>query len=127
MLDKARALQLYDRLDKADVIEHLLATDRRHDLVLSADVVPYLGELAPLFAAVRRVIEPGGVFAFSAEQAPAHERFTLRASLRYAHGEAYLRELAAAHAYAVLDVQTLVLREDAGRPIDGLIVLLRAP
>lgn len=126
MLDKARALQRYDRLDKADVVAHLHATERRYDLVLSADVVPYLGELAPLFAAVRRVLEPGGVFAFSAERAAATERFTLRASMRYAHGEAYLRELASANGYAVLDVQTLVLREDAGQPIDGLIVLLRA-
>jgi predicted TPR repeat methyltransferase len=127
MLDKARALGLYDHLDKADVVAHLLATERRHDLVLSADVVPYLGELAPLFAAVRRVLEPGGVFAFSAERAATTERFTLRASMRYAHGEAYLRELAAAHGYTVLSVQTLVLREDAGQPIDGLIVLLGAP
>ena len=127
MLDKARALGLYDRLDKADVVEHLRTTERRHDLVLSADVVPYLGELEPLFAAVRRVLEPGGVFAFSAERAAPAERFTLRASMRYAHGEAHLRELAAEHGYAVLDVQTLVLREDAGQPIDGLIVLLGAP
>lgn len=126
MLDKARALKLYDRLDKADVVAHLHATERRYDLVLSADVVPYLGELEPLFAAVRRVLEPGGVFAFSAEQAAATERFALRPSMRYAHGETYLRALAATHGYAVLSVQTLVLREDAGQPIDGLIVVMRA-
>lgn len=126
MLDKARALNLYDRLEKADVVEHLLAADRRYDLVLSADVVPYLGELAPLFSAVRRVIEPGGVFAFSAERAGAQERFVLRASMRFAHGEAYLRELAAGHGFVVIELLAQVLREDAGRPIDGLYMVLRA-
>ncbi|MFO1217189.1 MAG: tetratricopeptide repeat protein [Burkholderiaceae bacterium] len=126
MLDKARALGRYDRLDKADVVAHLLATDRRYDLVLSADVVPYLGELEPLFAAVRRVIEPGGVFAFSAERAPAGERFVLRASMRYAHGEAYLCELAAAHGFTIAELLAQVLREDAGVPIDGLYLVLRA-
>ena len=84
------------------------------------------GECATAADAGGRVVEPGGVFGFSAERAAATERFTLRASLRYAHGEAYLRELAATHGYAVLQLQTLALREDAGRPIDGLIVLLRA-
>lgn len=126
MLDKARALKLYDRLDKADVVAHLHATERRYDLVLSADVVPYLGELAPLFSAVRRVIEPGGMFAFSAERAGAQERFVLRASMRFAHGEAYLRELAAGHGFVVIELLAQVLREDAGRPIEGLYMVLRA-
>jgi predicted TPR repeat methyltransferase len=126
MLDKARALGLYDRLVKAEVVEHLLATERRYDLVLSADVVPYLGELEPLFAAVRRVIEPGGVFAFSAERAEPTERFVLRASMRYAHGEAYLRGLAAQHGFATVELLQQVLREDAGQPIEGLYLVLRA-
>lgn len=126
MLDKARSLGQYDRLDKADVVQHLLATERRYDLVLSADVVPYLGELEPLFAAVRRVIEPGGVFGFSAEQAAPAERFVLRPSMRYAHGEPYLRELAGRHDFALVELLAQVLREDAGRPIDGLYLVLRA-
>lgn len=127
MLDKARALKLYDRLLKADVVEHLLATERRYDLVLSADVVPYLGDLEPLFGAVRRVIEPGGVFAFTAEcaDAPA-QRFVLRASMRYMHSEAYLRELAERHGFAVSELVPHVLREDQGRPIDGLYLVLRS-
>lgn len=127
MLDKARELNLYDRLLKEDVVEHLLATERRYDLVLSADVVPYLGDLAPLFAAVRRVIEPGGVFAFTAERADTPEqRFVLRASMRYMHGEAYLRELAQRHGFTVSELMPHVLREDQGRPIDGLYLVLRS-
>lgn len=125
MLDKARALKLYDRLDKADVVEHLLATERRYDLVLSADVVPYLGELEPLVAAVRRVLEPGGLFAFTAERAAPEEPFVLRASMRYAHGEPYLRGLATRHGFAVTEAFAQVLRQDAGRPIDGLYLVLR--
>lgn len=127
MLDKARALDLYDRLLKEDVVEHLLATERRYDLVLSADVVPYLGDLEPLFAAVRRVIEPAGVFAFTAERAEPRQRFVLRPSMRYMHGEHYLRELALRQGFTVSELMPHVLREDQGRPIDGLYLVLRVP
>jgi predicted TPR repeat methyltransferase len=129
MLDKARELSIYDRLVKADVVEHLNATERRYDLVLSADVVPYLGDLAPLYAGVRRVIEPGGVFCFSAERGDDDgppPPFALRATMRYAHREDYLRDLATRHDFAIAAIVQQVLREDQGRPIDGLIVYLRA-
>jgi predicted TPR repeat methyltransferase len=46
--------------------------------------------------------------------------------MRYAHGEAYLRELAAQHGFDVIELLAQVLREDAGRPIDGLYLVLRA-
>lgn len=125
MLDKARALGLYDRLLKADVVEHLFATERRYDLVLSADVVPYLGELEPMFGAVRRVIDANGVFAFTAERAAADERFVLRPSMRYMHGEQYLRDLAQRHGFVVSELMPHVLREDQGHPIDGLYLVLQ--
>jgi predicted TPR repeat methyltransferase len=126
MLDKARALGLYDRLVKADLVEHLATTERRYDLVLSADVVPYLGDLDALFAAVRSVLDADGMFCFSAERGETDSTFTLRASMRYAHGERYLRELGARHGFAVLEVLQQVLREDQGRPIDGLYLYLHA-
>jgi hypothetical protein len=46
--------------------------------------------------------------------------------MRYAHGERYLRELGERHGFAVLEVLQHVLREDQGRPIDGLYLYLRA-
>ena len=125
MLDKARALGVYDSLVQADIVEHLRSTDRRHDLVLAADVFIYVGDLAPVFDALDHVIEPGGVFCFSAERAsPACEGFELLASLRYAHSETYVRTLAARHGCEVVKIVPESIRKDERGTIDGLFVYL---
>lgn len=123
MLAKARALGLYRELVHGDIAVQLQRTAHRYDLVVAADVFVYLGPLDTVFAGVRRVLRPGGLFAFSVE-ATDEPRPLLRDSLRYAHGEAYLRGLAAAHGLQWLAQRSGALREDQGRPIEGLCVLL---
>jgi predicted TPR repeat methyltransferase len=83
-----------------------------------------VGDLDPVFAGVRRVLTAGGVFAFSVE-ATTNTGYVLQQSMRYAHSEAYLRKLAAAHGFEVLGVVPTVLREDQQRPIAGLVITLR--
>ena len=62
----------------------------QHHLVLAADVFVYCGDLAPIAAAVARVMAPGGLFAFTVEShdGPA---CLLQPTLRYAHGAAHVR------------------------------------
>ncbi len=127
MMDQAARRGVYDQLIQADITEHLRTTSQRHDLVVSADVFIYIGDLAPVFSAVRATLHAGGVFGFSVELAsPGGPPFELRPSLRYAHTQAYLRQLAAEnHFDCVLEV-TEPLREDQRVPIGGLYVFLRA-
>ena len=95
--------------------------------MLAADVFIYVGALDEVFAGVRRVLEPGGRFAFSVEAAAADVSFELRPSLRYAHGEPYLRALARRHGLSWLAQRLAPLREDQGRAVAGLYVVLGAP
>jgi predicted TPR repeat methyltransferase len=125
MLEKARALGLYDRLAQADLVEHLNATERRYDLVLAADVFIYVGALEAAFAGVCRVLEVGGTFCFSVERAGDGVDFELRPSLRYAHSERYLRALAAAHGFDVATLHREPVREDGQQPIEGSYAVLR--
>ncbi|CAN5673207.1 hypothetical protein BH11PSE8_BH11PSE8_17370 [soil metagenome] len=126
MLDQAHALGLYDELAQADAAAYLQATDERFDLILAADVFIYIGDLAPLFEAANRVMPSGGVFCFSAERASRESLdFELLPSLRYAHAERYLRELAAAHGFEVTALSRQPIREDQREAIDGLFVYLR--
>jgi len=124
MLDAARAHGVYDTLVQADIAAHLHDTAGRHDVVVAADVFIYLGDLAPVFAGVRRVLQPGGVFAFSVEALDG-DGHALQTSLRYAHSEAYLRRLADAHGLVVERIAPTVLREDQRRPIAGLVAGMR--
>jgi predicted TPR repeat methyltransferase len=125
MMDKAKALGLYDRLVHADIVDYLQGTDERYDLVTAADVFIYVGDLAPVFAALDRAMEASGLFCFSAECA-ADEGidFELLPSLRYAHSERYLRKLAGQHGFDLVQLIHAPIREDQRAPIQGMFVYL---
>jgi predicted TPR repeat methyltransferase len=123
MVERARRRGVYDQVEQADVVAHLQATPARPDLVVAADVFIYIGALEAVFAGVRRVLEPGGCFVFSVEEGQG-DGFTLRPSLRYAHGEGYLRRLAAAHGFAVHSLARLPLREEQRVPVAGMVLAL---
>lgn len=128
MLQKAHALGLYERLVHGDITTYLAQTDERYDLVSAADVFIYVGDLAPVFAALDRVLEPGGIFCFSAEMARGESvDFELLPSLRYAHSERYLRGLATRHGLDVVRLVRAPIREDQREAIAGMFVYLRRP
>ncbi len=126
MLQRARSLHVYRRVHQAEGVQHLQNTPERDALLRAADVLIYLGDLQALFSAVRRVLLPGGVFAYTVEEAADTVPFELRSSLRYAHGQRYLLKLAAEAGLRVGTVQRAPLRLHEGLPLQGLYVLLHA-
>ena len=133
MVDAARGCGAYAQLAQADVVDHLSRTPARHDLVLSADVFIYIGDLDPVFAGVRRVLVPGGLFVFSvetldeAEEAAASSRgYRLRRSLRYGHTRSAVQQLAARHGMDLVGWEAFVVREEQRRPVPGAVATLRA-
>lgn len=120
MLERARARGVYDELLQADLLEHLRQTTERHPLVVACDVFIYFGELAPVFEAVHRVLQPGGCFAFSVERTPdGAQAHALQPSLRYAHAAPELRARSAACGFRVLAQHDGPIREDQRQPIPG--------
>jgi len=125
MLAVAAGRGHYAELVHADVAEHLQTTPRRHDLVIAADVFVYIGDLTPVFAGAARVLDAPGVFAFTVERAGDDgPGFVLRPSMRYAHAERYVRDLAAAHGFAVRHLEAGTLRQDQQRDVAGLYFVL---
>lgn len=127
MLRQAEQPAVYDMLEQAELVAHLAATPERHDLVVAADVFIYLGDLAAVFAGVRRVLMPGGVFAFSVELADDAVDFELRPSSRYAQSARYLRGLAAANGFEVPLARRDTLRLEQRQPVTGLLMWLSVP
>lgn len=125
MLARARARGVYGELFEAELGQHLRATEARYQLVLAADVFIYVGDLDAVFAGVRRVLLPGGVFALSAEAEDDAHDFRLLPSSRYAHSRRYLQALATRHGFSLRQVDQQPLREDQRRPVMGLYVTLQ--
>jgi len=118
---------IYDRLDKAELVEFLSNRRGEADLVTAADVFIYCGALPPVLAAVKQAMRPGGMLAFSLEAHDGDEAVFLRASLRYAHGVAATRDALVVAGLEVLRFETATLRMDRGQPITGILVLVRKP
>ena len=128
MVAQARAAGSYDAVFEAELVQHLQALGERGeraDLIVAADVFIYIGDLAPVFAAVAGVLTPSGVFAFTVEHEAGTSPYVLRRSLRYAHSEAGLRALAVAHGLVVRQARALVLREEQRQPVAGLVLVLQ--
>jgi len=128
MIERARATGVYDALHAAELLAHLRQQPAGSlDLVLAADVFIYLGDLDPVFAAVRRALAPGGVFAFSVESAPAGTAVALLPTARYAHGRAYLQALAERHGLAHRQPpEAATLRLEQRQPVPGQLWWLAA-
>src|ERR1700760_2661336 len=68
MIERARATRLYAELEVAEMVQGLTGRpDGGADLILAADAVVYLSDLAPLLREAARVLVPGGLLAFTAE------------------------------------------------------------
>ena len=80
--------------------------------MLAADLLPYVGGLAPLFGAVARALAPGGVFAFSAERHDG-DGFVLGETVRYRHSAGAIAEAGVAAGLTVLLLDPASLRREA--------------
>ncbi len=125
MIKQAAAKGLYDRLITADVAAALAdeaANDAQYRLVIAADVFVYVNDLSPILAHVARVLKPDGIFAFTVES-HAGNAVKLLPTLRYAHGEAYLRTTLGDAGLAVSSLTQASVRSEKGVPVDNLIVI----
>lgn len=126
MLAKAKRTRLYDRLHEGDLGRFLAdQPERSADLVVAADVFVYVARLEAVFAGVRRVLEPGGLFAFTV-QASQGEDVALGADARYGHSERYLRGLAEMTGFAVRVFKPVSTRQDRGLDVPGYLAALAA-
>lgn len=123
MVAQAQMSGLYAALHVGGMQDALQAeTDASFDLVLIADAVMYVADLASLINAASRVLMPRGMLAFSAE---THDGagIILGEKLRYAHAPEYVRDRIAPAGLHLLHMAQASSRNDGGVPVPGLVVV----
>jgi predicted TPR repeat methyltransferase len=94
MIAQARVKGIYDALFVGDVVDRLRTLPGAGlDLILAADVLVYVGDLAPLFTQIARVLASDGLFAFTAESHDG-DGYLVGAETRYAHSKTYIEATA---------------------------------
>jgi predicted TPR repeat methyltransferase len=123
MIERARATGLYPELEVAEMVQGLTGRpDASADLILAADAVVYVSDLAPLLREAARVLVPGGLLAFTTET-HGGEGVILGEGLRYAHGAAYVRAAIAAVGLTLSRLDELSARNEYNAPVPGLVVV----
>jgi len=126
MIDKARRRGVYDRLEVGDLVTALRRAPGAADLLVAADVLVYVGDLAPVLSAAAAALRPGGLFAFSVEE-HSGAGFTLLPTRRYAHSAEYVNSEAARVGLEVIHLHGAIARTENGRDVPALIIILRRP
>lgn len=124
MLGQAEQLGLYACLHAGEMICVLARMEPgAFDLILAADVLCYVADLAALFAAVALALARDGLFAVTLETHEG-EGLILRETLRYAHGPALLAEAAQACGLGIVSLDAASARTENGVPVPGLVAVL---
>jgi predicted TPR repeat methyltransferase len=127
MLARAEAKSLYDRLVTSDLVDALgeeAAHGVTYDLVVAADVFVYVNDLTPVMAGIGHVLAAEGLVAFTVET-HAGGGVRLLPTLRYAHGEAYLRAVTNDSGLVLAHLAAKPVRNEKGMPVDSLVVVAR--
>lgn len=114
MLDEAAKKGIYNRLLKADALSFLEKNDD-FEMIVAADVLGYIGDIAPLIKAAR-----GKTLVFSIETTDISP-FELAESGRYRHHPGEVVRLLEAEGYHVAVREDLILRYENGEPVKGMV------
>jgi predicted TPR repeat methyltransferase len=123
MIERARASGLYAQLEVTGMVEGLCGKpDASADLVLAADAMVYVADLAPLLREASRVLTAGGLLAFTAETHRG-EGVILGEGLRYAHSAGHVRAAIADAGLVLSRLEELSARNEDNAPVPGLVAV----
>jgi predicted TPR repeat methyltransferase len=126
MVEKARRRGVYDHLEVAELVEGIARSPASWDLVVAADVLVYVGDLAPVMRAAASGLRSGGLFCATVEQCGG-DHFALGPSRRYVHSAAYIRRVSAEAGLELLVLEEAVPRWEKSQPVPGFAFAVRLP
>jgi len=127
MIAKSHGLDLYDDLQAVELTTYLRGSENRFDLIASADTLVYFGRLEDVFDAVSKALRHGGRIFFTLERHrnAAAAGHCLEAHGRYSHTTEYVSQTLREAALEVVSIQSVALRKESGRDVNGMLVVAR--
>jgi len=133
MLEKARQKQIYDRLERADLVSFMADNPGSYDAVLGAATLIHFGDLRSLFQAAHLCLREQGLFVFTLFPNESDDSdFAVSANDKLAqngcfrHSTGYVGRLAGETGFSVPMLKTVIHEHNRdGSATNGLLVVLR--
>lgn len=122
MINRARAKGMYRTLLAGDITDMPAEIGSDYSLVVAADVLNYLGDLAPALRAAHARMKPGGLMVFSLEHGDAFP-FDLGPGQRFRHHQRAIAEWLGECGFELISDELGVLRQEKGNPVEGRIMV----
>ncbi len=128
MLEKAAEKKIYTQLEIFDILQPW-AFPQKFDLIYSADVFVYFGNLDTIIRSASSFLTDGGILAFSVERLEdeSFDAYQLFPSGRYAHSQRYIKECLNRHGLQLIDQTKADIRKQSGNPVKGLLIAAQLP
>jgi len=123
MLEQAEKKGVYDELQLIELVSALECEYQSQDLLIAADVLIYVGDIAPVLKAGKQALRTGGKFLFSVESLTGSS-YRLGVSGRYQHSDAYIKLLAKTEGFQIIHQENSILRTESGQGVAGILYLL---
>lgn len=120
MIEKAEKKQVYTQLFQEDLFSISTLNIPSVDLIIAADVLVYIGDLAPLFKISAHKITQGGYLLFSVEECA--EGFSLGSEARFSHSLSHIQS-ALPSSMTIIATKRAPLRKNNDEWVEGLLVL----
>jgi predicted TPR repeat methyltransferase len=124
MLAVAAEKKIYDELVDDEVVTYLSEKENTFDLILGGDVFVYLGDLNPLFSALKTALRSQGLVAFNTEITDKAD-YSMNQSGRFAHQKKYIDALATDYAFTVVFYEKIITRQQNNEPVEGHLYVLQ--
>ena len=118
MVEQAAAKKIYDALHVEEIVAFLHHAPTLYDLFIATDVLIYLGDLQPLFAATARQATPDALFCLSTERTGAAD-WIIQTTGRYAHHPDYVRKIGGENGWRELCSAPADIRREGDGWIEG--------
>lgn len=129
MLEKAAKHKIYDVLAEGELVRYLdYGVEVELDLAVCVDTLCYFGKLDELMAILKRKLKVGGRLVATVELSPegVEAPYTLHNAGRYHHTQQYVEEMAREAELVFVSGEKHILRNEAGKPVEGLVFVIES-
>lgn len=125
MIKVAKEKKLYNKLFIEELLKFLSLQNNKYDLIVSADVFIYFGDLKELFLKLNNALKKNGRVIFTVSENLKNDSIFLHASGRFTHAKKYIENLIVETNFTLEKISREHIRNEGEKEVFGFIISMK--